>query len=256
MAGEHAAEFKLSITKALSDQLAVALQGLSPAPMTLANVRALSAAAGVYQLYLSGALVYIGKADKSLPQRIEVHHRKIAGRTGISIADMSFTCLYVEEDFSAVAPERLLISRHRSLGEIPWNGNGFGNNDPGRNRDKTQLDADHFDRLYPIDLDWVLDLPGGPMALDDLLSRMAGEFPYRFRYQGSAAFAPITVHLPARPRVDDVPALVSRSLPLEWQITALPGRLIMYPITTSTPTASATTEVARSSCRLSRSWER
>lgn len=229
MPGGHAAEFKLSITKALSDQLAAALQYLSPAPMTLANIQALSARAGVYQLYLEDVLVYIGKADRSLPQRLEMHHRKIAGRADISITDMSFTCLYVEEDFSAVAPERLLISRHRSLGEIPWNGNGFGNNDPGKNRDKTQLDADHFDRLYPIDLSWILDLPGGSMILEELLSWLARELPYRFRYQGSQAFSQIIIRLPARPCVDEVLALISSSLPAEWQITALSGRLIMYP---------------------------
>ncbi len=46
-------------------------------------------------------------------------------RKNIDIAAMTFTCLYVDEDFGAVAPERLLINRHKGQGEAPWNYNGF-----------------------------------------------------------------------------------------------------------------------------------
>jgi hypothetical protein len=142
MVGGRAAEFKLSITRALSDQLATALKGLAPAPLTLANLCGLETAPGVYRLYRDGAPVYVGKAERSLPQRIEKYYRKISGRNGIDIADMAFRCLYVKEDFSAVAPERLLISRHKEIGEAPWNYNGFDNNDPGKRRDKTEVEGE------------------------------------------------------------------------------------------------------------------
>jgi hypothetical protein len=39
---------------------------------------------------------------------------------------MTFSCLYVAEDFSALAPEQLLINHRKDLGEIPWNSNSFG----------------------------------------------------------------------------------------------------------------------------------
>ncbi|MES9553117.1 MULTISPECIES: GIY-YIG nuclease family protein [unclassified Streptomyces] len=112
MSLENHAEFKLSITKALGDQLAAALDDLMPAPLTSEIIQALRPLPGVYQLYKGDDLVYVGKADKSLPQRIEKHFRKISGRRNISLAEMSFTCLYVDEDFGAVAPERLLINKH------------------------------------------------------------------------------------------------------------------------------------------------
>lgn len=60
-------DFTLSITKALGDQLAAALDGLDRAPLTEPNIARLKEKPGVYQLYLNGEFVYVGKADKSLP---------------------------------------------------------------------------------------------------------------------------------------------------------------------------------------------
>lgn len=233
----HDAEFKLSITKALGDQLAAALDDLDPAPLTLPNIRGLQSEPGVYQLYLEGDLVYVGKADRSLPQRVEKHFRKISGRTNIDIRDMGFTCLYVDEDFGAVAPERLLINEHRKQGGAPWNYNGFGNNDPGKRRDMTVVDKDHFDREYPINLDFEFtELPDSTSALDgsvtlkELLESVKEQLPYVFRYQSSGQFEDIHVSLPEPPvTAHELLELISESLPPGWQITALPGYVIMYP---------------------------
>ncbi|MFI6334805.1 Eco29kI family restriction endonuclease [Streptomyces sp. NPDC050535] len=231
MVGKHAAEFKLSITKALGDQLALALETLTPIPLTPDALGALDASPGVYQLYLGGALVYVGKADRSLPQRLEKHLRKLSSRSGMDIADVTFSCLYVEEDFSAVAPERLLISRHKGLGEVPWNYNGFGNNDPGKRRDRTLVEGDHFDRLFPIDLDWTLPgIPQGRSSLAQLLVWTKGALPYLFRYQDSPSFADIVVEVPTGTGdADQLLAVISGALPDGWRITALPGYVIMYP---------------------------
>src|SRR5690606_35072949 len=67
---DNHAEFKLSITKALGDQLAAALEELSPAPLTEENINSLPRHKGVYQLYRHGEPVYIGKADVTLGQRL------------------------------------------------------------------------------------------------------------------------------------------------------------------------------------------
>ncbi|MEU8473490.1 Eco29kI family restriction endonuclease [Streptomyces hygroscopicus] len=233
----HHAEFKLSITKALGDQLAYALKDLTPAPLTLENIRSLRPQPGVYQLYLHSDLVYVGKADRSLPQRIEKHFRKISGRTNIDIRDMGFKCLYVDEDFGAVAPERLLINEHRKQGQVPWNYNGFGNNDPGKRRDMTEVDDDHFDRHYPIDLYYeCTELPheaatlDGSLTLTALLQSVKQQLPYVFRYESSKHFDDIYISVPELPAsAHDLLSLISESLPLGWQITALPGYVIMYP---------------------------
>ncbi|MET9479978.1 GIY-YIG nuclease family protein [Streptomyces sp. NPDC006638] len=236
MSLENHAEFKLSITKALGDQLAAALEELTPAPLTMDNIRSLRPLPGVYQLYRSGDLVYVGKAEKSLPQRIERHFRKISGRRNISLTEMSFICLYVDEDFGAVAPERLLINKHRGQGEVPWNYNGFGNNDPGKRRDTTEVDVGHFDRQYPIDLEYVFPNPiaaeplkGAEASLAELLAATKSALPYVFRYESTKAFEEIRIELAASHlTADEALRVISEHSPYPWQVTALPGYVIMY----------------------------
>lgn len=225
-------DFRLSITQALGDQLADALDELEPAPLTPENLGLLEDRAGVYQLYRNGDFVYVGKADKSLPTRINKHLRKISGRRNIDLSEMTFTCLYVAEDFSALAPEKLLIKEYRKRGEIPWNNNGFGNNDPGKRRDETVVKANHFDNLHPIDVDRVLTtLPQGPVALNRLLPRAAKEIPYTFRYlkKGYGNAYKAVVNVPENPTINDLFQMIAGALPETWQIALLPGRAIMYP---------------------------
>ncbi|SFB61674.1 Eco29kI restriction endonuclease [Amycolatopsis marina] len=232
------ADFRLSITRALRDQLADSIEALSPAALTSSNIGNLDARPGVYQLYHYGDLVYIGKADGSLPSRLREHHVKILGRTKISLQDMSFTCLYVEEDLSAVAPETLLIQRHRGAGEVPWNYNGFGNHDPGKQRDTTTVRGDHFDALYPIDLRF----PCGQVEMisptvRDVLTHLRSSLPYTFRHEGNrqaVARQPAEFGLPCplpnrnHTTADDLFSALAAALPPGWQITALPGYVIMY----------------------------
>jgi hypothetical protein len=242
---ENHAEFKLSITKALGDQLAAALKKLTPASLTMENIRSLRSLPGVYQLYKDQDLVYVGKADRSLPQRIEKHFRKISGRTNISLNQMTFTCLYVDEDFGAVAPERLLINEHRGQGQVPWNYNGFGNNDPGKRRDTTEVDEGHFDHEHPIDLEYKLtELLTQRTSADEtvplsiLLQEIKMHLPYVFRYQASKEFDDLFVELPdANVTADEALRVIAARLPDKWQITALPGYLIMYPKAEEYPSA-------------------
>ncbi|WDO07459.1 GIY-YIG nuclease family protein [Streptomyces murinus] len=223
-------DFTLSITKALGDQLAYALEKLGRAPLSEESIARLKEKPGVYQLYLNGKFVYVGKADKSLPARLGNHLRKISGRRNISLDEMAFSCLYVAEDFSALAPEQLLITHHKGQGDIPWNNNGFGNKDPGRQRDSTVLKRNHFDVLFPIDLDRPIEgLQAGETTLHELLEAIKAGLPYIFRYGKSAEFKARSVHVPsAAMTADEVFQLISAEIPDKWQVAALMGYVIMY----------------------------
>ncbi|MGW7050800.1 GIY-YIG nuclease family protein [Streptomyces sp. NPDC054887] len=229
----HRADFRLSITKALKDQLAQALAELEPTLLSPESLQELERRGGIYQLYHSGQFVYVGKADKNLPQRIGKHLRKISGRQNISSDEIQFTCLYVDEDFPAVAPERLLIAKYREQGEIPWNTNGFGNNDPGRRRDDTVIKVNHFDVRYPIDLDRIIHgVKSGNTSLRKLLADVKKRLPYTFRYAikllGSMGDREVNV-----PDVElsagDLFALIGEAITGQWQIAVLHGYVIMYP---------------------------
>lgn len=232
---KHHSEFKLSITKALGDQLSNALSELTPAPLDELNIERVRKIPGVYQLWHEGELVYVGKADKSIPTRLWKHHRKLSGRTGISLDDMTFSALYVEEDFSAVAPEKLLIGRFQEAGAIPWNNNGFGINDPGKERDTTAFESTHFDCQYPADLDYEIpNLSAGECTLEELLKKTKDSLPYTFRYARGAKekwiYAKTSVTITPETRTaDDAFHLISSALPSPWRVVALPGYAILYP---------------------------
>jgi hypothetical protein len=231
------AEFRLSITKALGDQLEASLAALSPAQLTIERLAQLQPRSGVYQLYYHGAFVYVGKAEQSLPDRLSDHLRKISGRANISLDDMGFTAMYVEEDLSAVAPETLLINRYRATGGVPWNLAGFGNHDPGRNRDDSRVDEDHWDAIYPINLELPCDgISVGIYSIGELLRKVKAALPFLFRYQDGnrsvgaqpADYRQRTVTVTHdSPTADEAFSWIADALP-GWQITALPGYVIMY----------------------------
>lgn len=228
--GAYHDHFRLSITKALGDQLSVALAKLGRAPLSMENIARLADRPGVYQLYMRGEFVYVGKADKSLPGRLAYHLRKLGGRRNISLDDISFSCLYVDEDFSALAPEQLLISHHKGMGSIPWNNNGFGNKDPGRNRDSTELKRNHFDVEYPIDLDLLVGgIRAGDITLSAFLKTLKSNLPYNFRYEEPPRAKSIHLTVPeGEISADRAFRLASSKLPDGWQVVALMGYVILY----------------------------
>ncbi|QNP71698.1 GIY-YIG nuclease family protein [Streptomyces roseirectus] len=244
MAGGYSDQFRLSITEALSTQLYAALERLEPAPLTQENLDALTPQAerlglpsrsGVYQLFRQEAgterqLTYVGKADEPLPERLGNHLYKLSGREGISIEEMSFKCLFVEEDLSSVSPEKMLIKEHLKSGKIVWNNRGFGNNDPGRNRDRTTIKSNHFDLEFPIDLSRDVNrLTPGVHSLHDVLWEIKRGIPFNFRFKHSAAFKKLMVTVPeGEMTVDEAFRFVARYLPGKWQICALLGWVIMY----------------------------
>lgn len=227
-------EFRLSITRALADQLADGLAALDPDPLDPVYIGRVDPKPGVYQLYENGTLIYVGKAQVSepLPKRLRQHYDKLSGRLGIGT--MTFTCLYVHEDMQAVSPEQLLINKYRGEGKAAWNFMGFGSKDPGKERDTTRIDAGHFDAVHPINLDFVCaDITAGTYVVEDLLKLVKRELPFLFRYQSAAFHRQLEVEI-----VEDAPtadelfdalgAVIAHADP-EWRITALPGYVIMYP---------------------------
>jgi hypothetical protein len=226
------ADFKLSISKALTDQLHEALHALDSVPLTRGNLAGLEARQGVYQLYLAGDLVYVGSASASLPARLAQHLRKLSGRHRIAADEVEFTCLYVDEDLTVLAPEDRLIGVFRDEGSCAWNGNGFGLHDPGRRRDDTLLNPDHFDMQFPIRLDWVLDgVPAGWVKLYDLLRQLKTDLPYTFRFAnqpGDREEYSVDVEVPrAGMSARTLLEFIAGALP-QYQVTALPGYVIMY----------------------------
>lgn len=238
-------EFRLSITRALTDQLITSLAALQPERLTEAAARALDSKPGIYELYLDGERVYIGKADNAVPTRLMRHYRKIAGRSNIDLTRVQYCALYIYEDLQAVAPETLLIKQYREDGSAAWNFNGFGSNDPGQNRDQTVFERNHFDVQYPARLDWpCVSITAGGYAGADLAGRLKAELPYVFRYQSSPALANVSVRVPADGMVADtllqLLADAIRAADDAWRVVALPGYVIMYPKVGVYPSARKT----------------
>jgi hypothetical protein len=86
---------------------------------------------GIYGLYVSGRLVYIGKATgkSHLRKRFLEHKNKIEGRKNISLSQMQCRFLVIAEEWVHYA-EHHLIGHY----EPEWNGSGFGSHVPGAGR--------------------------------------------------------------------------------------------------------------------------
>lgn len=229
-------DFRLSITEALKEQLAAAIATCTPTPLLPESLERLRPSGGVYELYLDGVRVYVGKADRDLPARLTNHYWKIRGRLNISVSAVSFVCAYVLEDLAATAPEELLIKKYAGSAGL-WNTNGFGNKDPGRQRDTSRVKPSHFDAKYPINLAWPCAIPPGGYTAGRLVELMKAELPYNLRYERPSSGLteqhedmsstivrvgePITT-------VADLFSTLCAALPTGWQVTALPGYVIAY----------------------------
>jgi Eco29kI restriction endonuclease len=231
--------FEINIVEALSVQLLTALNALTPAPLDEPRIVSLEDEQGIYLLYHRGTLVYVGKAG-SLPRRLADHRRKIAGRQNIALADMEFKCLFVHANWTALAPEAALIRHFKAAGngECPWNGNGFGPHDPGRDRETTNKAPDGFDAQFPIREGWVCDwVDAREWNCRELLLSLKGNLPYLLRYQaaertryrgGHPDYNDVDLLVPhANMTAAELLGLIARRLP-GWQATAFPSHMIVY----------------------------
>lgn len=226
-------EFKLSISQALTDQLREDLAKLVPEPLTPENLALLDKRQGVYQLYKEHQLVYVGSASRTLPHRLGQHMRKIDGRRNISLEEVTFTCLYVDEDLTVLAPEERLIKVFQGEGGAPWNTNGFGNNDPGRRRDESHVSESHFDSLYPINLERPCgSIKAGDRTAAELLAELKRALPFVLRYentpQAKLDYQGVDIAVPSDGMATEaLLELIAEVLP-GFQMTALPGYVILY----------------------------
>ena len=231
-------EFKLSITKALADQLESTLTTIETAPLTHRYLATIENRAGVYELFVENnegrTRVYVGKSNRDLRSRLTQHMQKISGRLNIELSEIYFKAVYVDEDLDAAAPEKMLIDRYRKNGSVPWNTNGFGNKDPGKNRDSTVVKSKHFDAVHPINLDIVPSIDLGEVmgqSVKSVLDALKQRTPYLIRYQKhpdiSGPFN-LLVSQEKPTTVSDWLGAVIQCLPDGWQATALPGYVIIY----------------------------
>lgn len=228
-------EFEFDLSDALLTHLVHLLDGLEPLPLTTEHVSELPEGQGVYQLFHNGSLVYIGKTDSEagLPRRLARHVRSIQNRRNLNVEDVTFNAVRVLV-FSAMDLETQLITHY---GRPDWNFSGFGSNDPGRNRDRTRLNARGFDARYPINVDRPLDfsLPEAGSAATFLLE-LKQSLPYIVRFEtvekSRSPHSDLTkahISLTNEPKtVRSVMAAIISSLPPGWQATALPSRVLLY----------------------------
>lgn len=242
--------FTFNLAGALSDQLyeEARKKTLTRAPLDTDELKQVDRIPGIYQLYKQGDLVYIGKADENLRRRLEDHYRKISGRRKISTSEMSFNCLYVEGTWIPVALETMLTNCYKQDeehgSEVSWFHSGFGMHDTGSERDTTTWKRDHWDVLYPIDLDFVVPgLTPGPHPVNEILPVIKHGLPYGFRFENQWAKHPdylaSSMTVPAgNLTATQVFDLLVSSLPTGWRVIALPGYVIMYKNTTNYPMAT------------------
>jgi hypothetical protein len=228
-----AARFDIDIKAALTAQLLEAFDRLTSAALTTTELASIENEPGVYKLYLDDTLVYVGKTDGSMRSRLTQHMVKIGGRKNITLADITFLCLYVGPNWTALAPETNLIAYWKAQGLCDWNGSGFGIHDPGRNREDTNKPPHGFDAMYPIREDWPCDwIEPERHNAAALLSSLKGRLPYLLRYErpsgGHPDYNAAEVDIPvANMPADQLLALITAELQ-GWQATAFPSHLILY----------------------------
>ncbi|HCL3684032.1 TPA: GIY-YIG nuclease family protein [Pseudomonas aeruginosa] len=238
---EYFKDLEFDLPSALLAQLVDLFERMTPGPLDEEAVLAVPEAQGVYQLFFNGELVYVGKtdADAGLRQRLLRHAKKIRSRRNLQQSQVTFKAVRIYV-FTAMDLEDLLIKRYRHF-KIPlaWNLSGFGSNDPGRNRDKSEVKDSHFDSMYPIDLDLEARVvqAEGDCSVAEVLRQLKDQLAYTIRFQnkGGKSKKPHSDLEQAmvrlrfeRSSVLSILRQVKTALGAEWQITALPGYVIIY----------------------------
>ena len=222
------AAFDLNLASAVVEQMVAAFEALTPVPLNESNVSTIPTAPGVYQLLHKECLVYVGQAEGSLRGRLDRHRAALSGRKHIDIADMSYRALVVNRNWSTLATEQALLSHYGR--RASWNNSGFGSNDPGRKRDHTA--ADHFNLKHPIDLSVAAHQAVlGETHAHLVLRRLKEESPFTVRFSERAAtlLEKVSINLPPNATIEDALRRIGEALGHDWQVSALPGRVLIYP---------------------------
>ena len=229
-------EFEFDLPGALLNHLVLVLDEMESAPLNPTSLAAVPEAQGVYQLFLDGQLVYIGKTDgeAGLLKRLSRHAKKILHRHNLDPARVSFKAIRIFV-FTAMDLETQLIKHYTQDKGTLWNGSGFGSNDPGRKRDTSE--PGRFDQEFPIDIDRELedDFSGTDTAAN-VAARVKLLLPYTFRFQTigksrkphADLAETIVVISPGNNTARKVIEEMVRQLPSGWQATALSAVMILY----------------------------
>ena len=193
-------EFEFNLPEALLTELVTVITDMVPAPLAPNHVGQIPEAQGVYQLFWRGQLVYIGKtdADAGLRKRLHRHAGAVQQRRKLDPAEVSFKAVRVFV-FTAMDLEAQLIDHYGGVSAVPWNGSGFGANDPGRERDTTNVRPEGFDAQFPVDVDLPIEqaLPS-PAAAAAILNSLKEALPYTFRLRKRRAWQPAPTPRPRK----------------------------------------------------------
>lgn len=224
--------FEIDIISALTEQLVNALSLLDKGALTTENIQSVPNERGVYQLFHNENLVYVGKAD-ILRSRLTDHYWKIRGRKNISAEEMTFRCVTVHRNWTALAPERTLIDHFKGEGLCEWNGNAFGPHDPGRERETTNKPTEGFDTQFPIREDWICEgIQSGDWQIAPLLKALKQQLPFLLRFgklrDSKPDYSDAHVQVPASGMTAEaLLRLVTQHMD-GWQATRFPGHMILY----------------------------
>jgi len=232
--------FRFDLPIAVTEQLVAQLDQMKTSPLTddelkkladyqteLAEVQKLpKIRQGVYVIYLGDKAVYAGKAD-NLRARLGDHKFKLSGRRNIDHSKMGFKCLLLEASWSTSANESLLIEHYKTKGQCEWNLNGFGINDPGKNRDGAIPNA--FDKAFPINEDWEVTDLTDKETVGDILSKLKDQLPFLLRYTVDEESGKKAVSLKGVPRTaKSVVLKVAQTLGAGWQLMLFKGYITLY----------------------------
>lgn len=237
---DHFRVLEFDLHRALLRDLIALFAEMSPAELNAESVAHLEDGQGVYQLFYQNELVYIGKTDLDAGLRLRLlrHSGKIRSRLNLNPSDVSFKAVQIYV-FTAMDLESALIKHYKeTVGAPAWNLSGFGSNDPGRERDSSRLKDGHFDSRYPIDLELLIDTDFGqsPSAAS-ILQHLKRVLPYLVRFQsargGSRRPHPDLLGTPVQlsgesQSVRSILTRLAAALAPDWQVTELPGYVIVY----------------------------
>lgn len=232
-------ELEFDLPSKLLEELVKLFEEMPNGQLDAESLQAVDEEQGVYQLFKDGELVYIGKTDSEagLKKRLLRHSIKVQSRLNLEVSQVTFKAIRVYV-FTAMDLESLLIKHYRDKGQRPeWQHSGFGSNDPGRERDTTKVKEENFDYKYPIDLDIPVEVEsvGLEISVADMLSQAKRQLSYNIRFQSAGGRKPhadlgdAMVQLQEnRATVRELLKRAKSALGEAWQITALPGYVIIY----------------------------
>jgi hypothetical protein len=230
-------EFEFDLPGALLTHLVTTLDDMEPAPLNVGSLDVVQETQGIYQLFFDGELVYVGKTDAEagLLKRLTRHSNKIQHRRNLLPERVTFKAVRIYV-FTAMDLETQLIRHYGGDTGTPWNGSGFGANDPGRNRDRSA--PGRFDLEFPIDIDRPLEINfTGELTAAQVATRLKEAVPYTFRFQSKSTggrkpheeLEATSVRVPNGVNtVRTIFGSLIEQLPTGWQATALSAMLILY----------------------------